>query len=264
MAATPPQTTSFSYSGAAWHFDDDTVSRSVTVTWDQWRGYQSVTTENGTAPDPVTETVDTYLQGMSDDENTNPLDVAAVYVTSTHGDKVQDSDQYAGMLLEEIEYDGVGSGQQVTDTVYLPWSSTPLGATTSQDKAAYITGGTSTDTYTALAGGGTRESTVTYSYNSYGQVLTDSDVPDTSNASESTCTTSAYVVNAGTSSTPVWLVDLPSSVVVTSGACGSSGGSTISDTEYSYDGQPYGSVPTVGNLTQAQELTSSGSFQIAS
>jgi hypothetical protein len=40
----PPVVTSFGYSGAAWHYDDDTISRSATTTWDQWRGFGSVTT----------------------------------------------------------------------------------------------------------------------------------------------------------------------------------------------------------------------------
>ena len=48
----PPVVTSYAYSGAAWHYDNDTVSRSATRTWDQWRGFQTVTTKTGTRPRP--------------------------------------------------------------------------------------------------------------------------------------------------------------------------------------------------------------------
>ena len=57
--------TSYSYSGAAWHYDDDSLTRSSQRTWDQWRGFRTVTTETGTAPDPVAQTSDTYFQGMN-------------------------------------------------------------------------------------------------------------------------------------------------------------------------------------------------------
>ena len=94
----PPVVTSFSYSGAAWHYDNDTVSRSATQTWDQWRGFQSVTAKTGTPPDPVTQTTDTYFQGMEDDQG-GP---GPVTLTSSRGDHVDDEDQYAGMVFEEI------------------------------------------------------------------------------------------------------------------------------------------------------------------
>jgi hypothetical protein len=76
----PPVVTSFAYSGAAWHYDDDTVIRSATQTWDQWRGFHSVTTKTGTSPDPVTQTTDTYFQGISDDYRdlgTMPVNIQA-------------------------------------------------------------------------------------------------------------------------------------------------------------------------------------------
>ena len=242
----PPVVTSFSYSGAAWHYDNDTVSRSATQTWDQWRGFQSVTAKTGTAPDPVTQTTDTYLQGMEDDQG-GP---GPVTLTSSRGDQVDDKDQYAGMVFEEITYNGAGTGNQVTDTVDIPYTSTATATNSSLDQAAYITGTSSVHTYTALAGGGSRESKADYTYNGYGQVLTESDVPDTGNAAEDRCTTITYTVNSDKS---VWLVDLPSEVNVAALPCSQTAtqpSQVISDTQYDYDGGSNGATPAAGNLTK--------------
>jgi RHS repeat-associated protein len=239
--ADPPVVTSYSYSGAAWEIDSDTISRSATETYDQWRGYQTVTTEQGTSPDPVTETVDTYFHGL---EGTDVL-------TSTRGDRVSDLTQYAGMLFEEIVYNGAGTGNEVTDMVNLPYTSTATGTDKSLNQSSYIVGTSSQDVYTALAGGGTRESTQTYTYNTYGEVLTDSYVPDTSNAAEDTCITTTYDVN-----TTTWLVDLPATVEVLNLPCStypSQASQLVSDTAYTYDN---GGTLSAGNLTKTQVATS--------
>jgi RHS repeat-associated protein len=249
----PPVVTSYSYAGAAWHYDADTTSRSATETYDQWRGFRTVTTEAGTAPDPVTQTTDTYFQGMNDDPG--GINTAPVEMTSTRGDQLYDLDQYAGMEFESIVYTGAGTGQEVTDTVDIPYTSTATATSSTLDQASYITGTTSEDTYTTLATGGTRESTVANTYNAYGQVLTKSDVPDTSNAAEDTCTTYTYATNTQKS---VWLVDLPSEVNVVALPCSTHptlASQVISDTLYSYDGGGLG-TPTTGNVTEVQQATS--------
>jgi RHS repeat-associated protein len=247
--ADPPVVTSFTYAGAAWRYDNDTVSRSANVTWDQWRGFRTVTTETGTSPDPVTETTDTYLQGMDQDPLSSGL-LASVKITSSRGDQVTDSNQYAGMLFEEIVYNGAGTGNQVTDTVYIPYTSNATSSNSSQHQSSFITGTSSVDTYTTLAGGTTRESMVKKTFDSNGQVLTESDVPDTSNAAEDTCTTTTYATN-----TTAWIVDLPATVQVLDLPCGTSATQSsqlVSDTQYTYDNA---STPTAGNLTKTQFAT---------
>jgi RHS repeat-associated protein len=253
----PSVVTSYNYSGPAWHLDTDTISRSAQVTWDQWRGYQTVTTETGTPPDPVTETTTTFLQGMSQDgpsSDPGPL----VTVTTSRGQVVTDYNQFAGMQLEQIAYDGAGTGQEVTDTINLPWSSTAVEVNTSLNQAAYLTGDGSALTYTTLAGGGIRESTQNYTYNSYGLQASDSDVPDTGNTAEDTCATTTYAVN-----TTTWLVNLPAIQTVNAGACNSSGegtGALVSQTDNFYDGQGLGIGPSAGNLTKTEKASSVGHF----
>jgi hypothetical protein len=80
-----PVQTQYTYSGAAWHYDDDSLTRSKQRTWDQWRGFRTVTTETGTAPDPATQTRDTYFQGMNGDYQSGG-GTSSVSLTSTEGD----------------------------------------------------------------------------------------------------------------------------------------------------------------------------------
>jgi RHS repeat-associated protein len=253
----PPVVTSYTYADPGWHYDNGMVSRSATVTWDQFRGYQSVTSETGNAPDPVTQTTTTYLQGMSQDgpqADPGPM----VQINTSRGQAVTDSDQFAGMQLEQVVYDGAGTGTEVSDTVNLPWSSSATAVDTSLDQAAYMTGTNSSLTYTPLAGGGTRESTKDYTYNSYGQVASESDVPDTSNPTESTCTTTTYAVNTAT-----WLLDLPATEVVDAGPCSAAGqgtGALVSETADFYDGGGLGATPSAGNLTKTEKATAPGVF----
>jgi len=253
----PPIVTSYAYTGPAWHYDNGTISRSVTVTWDQYRGYQSVTTETGTAPDPVTQTTASYLQGMSQDGppgDTGPV----VTVTTSQGQQVTDSDQFAGLPLEQIVYDGAGTGQEVTDTIDLPSTSSAIAVNTTLDQAAYITGTSSALTYTALASGGYRESADSYTYNSAGLLTATSSVPDTGNAAEDTCSTTTYAANTGTG-----LIDLPATQAVYTGTCNASGdgtGALVSQTEDFYDGEGLGIAPTAGNLTKTEKATAVGYF----
>ncbi len=255
----PDQVTSYTYTGPAWHYDLGTVSRSAPVTYDQWRGFGQVTAETGTAPDSVTETATLFLQGMS--QNGPPTSTGpTVSVTTSRGQQITDLNQLAGLAAEQIIYNGAGTGQEVTDTVSLPWTSTAVVTNSSLNQAAYLTGTSSTLTYTPLAAGGTRQSTINYIHNGNGLVTSESDIPDTGNTAESTCTDTTYDANAGTG-----LIDLPATVITDAGACNASGngtGALVSETESFYDGQGLGIAPTAGNLTKSEQATATGTFDI--
>ena len=80
--------------------------------------------------------------------------------------------------------------------------------------------------------------------------MTESDVPDTSNAAEDTCSTITYTTN-----TTAWIVDLPATVQVVDLPCGTvatQSSQLVSDTQYTYDS---GGTPTAGNLTKTQAAT---------
>jgi YD repeat-containing protein len=99
----PGTYTSYSYSGAAWHYDDNEVVEAQYRTYGQWRGYHDVITYTGTGTDPQTENENTYYQGMSDDNNST-----AVTLTDSQGGQHDDANQLAGDVLETTAYDGKG------------------------------------------------------------------------------------------------------------------------------------------------------------
>ena len=100
----PVQATSYSYSGPAWHYDDDELVKSKYRTYGQWRGYADVKTFTGDGVnDPQTESETHYYQGMSDDN-----DSTAVTLTDSQGGTHDDTDQLAGEPLESTSYLGSG------------------------------------------------------------------------------------------------------------------------------------------------------------
>jgi YD repeat-containing protein len=235
----PPEVTSYTYDAGAWHLDDDTMSRSATKTSDQWRGYRTVTVETGTAPDPVTKTVNTYLQGMSGGTHT-------VTVTSSHGDTITDADDLASMLFESIVYNGV-SGAQVVDKIYLA-SGTTTGTDSGSGLSSYMTEDAGSKTYTTLAGGGTRDSVIADTYDSSGRISQEIDVPNTTDSSQTTCTLTTYATD-----TADFVFDNPAEVTVlatgSSSTCAAtSAAQVVSDTKYTYD--------SVFDLTKTQKATS--------
>jgi hypothetical protein len=101
--------TDYSYSGPAWHYDDDETVKPKYRTYGQWRGYQSVTTLVGTASDdPQTKTVTHYYQGM-DGDWLSSTSSRSVSLTDNLGGSHTDSDQLAGDVLETEVYRGNSS-----------------------------------------------------------------------------------------------------------------------------------------------------------
>ncbi|CAM5696744.1 GIY-YIG domain-containing protein OS=Streptomyces canus OX=58343 GN=AQI96_40750 PE=4 SV=1 [Streptomyces canus] len=102
--------TDYSYSGAAWHYDDDENIKAKYRTYGQWRGYQKVTTTTGNGSgDAQTKHVDSYYQGMDGDwlSSTSTRNVS---LTDSQGGSHNDSAQLAGRILESTSYLGNGGG----------------------------------------------------------------------------------------------------------------------------------------------------------
>lgn len=252
-----PVQTSYSYSGAAWHYDDNTLTRSSQRTWDQWRGFRTVTTQTGTSPDPVTDSVDTFFQGMDGDYQSNGT--TSSVSLSSHSSTVADSTQFFGMSFEHVVYDGAG-GAVVSDAVTIPYTSSATATQTQPSPLpalrAFMTGTAQTRTFTPLASGGTRESDVTYAHDSSGRVISSSDVPDTSDSSEDTCTAVTYASN-----TSAHILNLVAEQRVVSVPCGTTPtlpADAVSDTLTFYDGATSLSsdTPTKGDVTQVKRATS--------
>jgi len=294
VGGSPDQVTKYIYppDGAAWHRNDSPLTPNSQRTWDQWRGYGSVITETGTAPDPITETETTYLRGMDGDSTSATADTpgAPVTVSDTMGDPaVTDSNQYAGFALETQTFTQAG-GTVVKDEVSLPWSAstashaetgTGVPAGLPPEQAWFVEPQTTIDR--GLMSDGktwrTTKSVELYSAITGLPVQTD-DQGDISQlgtpASTEACSTVTYATppSTGLNTGMTGLVAETTTVSVTSGngvgtgACpGKTAANTISDNRTFYDGDPVsapGVIPAagVGNVTEQETMgTWSGSTE---
>jgi RHS repeat-associated protein len=252
-AGSPTQETNYKYlGGAAWHQDQAPVVKSSQRTWDEYRGYHQVEVTTGVAPDPVTETLTTYMRGMNGDA-LSAGGTRSVSVTDTLGDSYPDDNWLAGQVLETDTYTESG-GSIDAKTVNGPWSydqtgsqSEPAGAPT---LTAHLLRQSQSRTLDLLASRSWRTRAVTSYYDTNGQVVAVDDEPD---GSAETCTATGYAAPA--SGNPMML-DYPDQVTVVTGAASggacpaASSGNIVSDTRYYYDDSSatLTSMGTLGSL----------------
>ncbi|MHB1596299.1 MAG: RHS repeat protein [Streptosporangiaceae bacterium] len=265
--ASPHCTSNSAQAGGAWHYDTSIdLVKAKDKSYGQWRGYQYVHVITGSPGSTQSETDYTFLRGMDGNPQTQSgggFTYASVSVTpsDTAGTTqasaaVTDANALSGFGLEKITYDGPG-GAQVSDQVTWPWTSTTA---TSPDQpwgqalTAVLSGTAETDTYAPLsagAGGGTRHTQITRTFDpATGLPLTSDDHGDLSQPGQALCTTYSYPSPASAAG----LIAYPDEIRTT--ACGTSGSPLVSDTQYSYDGQAFGTAPTSGNITRKQEWSS--------
>ena len=275
------QYTSYTYPNPpAWHRNDSPLIPNTQRTWDQFRGYDKVITQTGHAPDPITQTVTTYLRGMDgDSQSTTGGSPRSVQVTDSIGDSVTDSNQLAGYTLETQTYTQA-SGTVTRTAISLPWSSKtashsetatglPAGV---PDEQAYMVKPQTIIARSLLADGTTWRTTKTVSlYDSTTGLISQVDAQgDTSllgtSASQETCATNTYAtppasgLNTGMTALPAEAIK----VVVTTGSGVGTGAcpartpaNTVADTRDSYDGSASpGVIPAtgVGDVTKMESL----------
>ncbi|SEM13217.1 polymorphic toxin-type HINT domain-containing protein [Streptacidiphilus jiangxiensis] len=143
----------YSYAGAAWHRDDSAQTDDQYRTWDQFRGFRTVTVRTGIAPEPVTRTTTTYLQGMNGDYLANGRQRSVSVSATLGGDSskvlqtVQDDNWLAGTALETDTYTAAG-GTIAAETVAGPLTYTQTG---SQPQSPWTDWNTTDDTGSAPA-----------------------------------------------------------------------------------------------------------------
>jgi RHS repeat-associated protein len=147
----------YSYSGAAWHYDDDETTKAKYRTYGQWRGYQKVTTTTGNGSgDAQTRQVDSYYQGMDGDRLSSTSN-RSVSLTDSQGGSHTDSDQLSGQILESTSYLGNGGGVD-NSTITSYWISAATATRTRSglsDLTANATGTAEEWTRQRLTDGGT-------------------------------------------------------------------------------------------------------------
>ncbi|MEU5096952.1 RHS repeat-associated core domain-containing protein [Streptomyces sp. NPDC020996] len=189
----------YSYSGPAWHHNDNPITPSDERTWSIWRGYGKVTDTTGDADGTQSKTVSLYLQGMNGDKQkdgtTRSVSVTGIDFTGLDVADQTDSDPYAGQLREKITYNG---STPVTVTVNDPW----LKKTATQHKsyadteAYYVrTAKTYAHTYLTATSKWRTIATSTTDFDDYGMPTKVYDEGDTSVTGDETCTRTWYARN---------------------------------------------------------------------
>ncbi|MFC9295504.1 polymorphic toxin-type HINT domain-containing protein [Streptomyces sp. NPDC057011] len=251
--------TDYEYGGGiAWHRNDSEAADPKTRTWDQFRGYATVTTRtgNGNAADGArSKSVATYLRGMDGDVLANGSK-RSVNVLDAQGGSIKDEDVLSGFVRQVETYDRDG-GTVVGDEVSTPW----LGAVTatraqSGGMPAITARAMNTGKVTTrdkLAGGAwrTSERTSTYDATLLSRPLQVDDVSDISKPNERLCTTFEYATGPGGA-----LTELASRTLVLSSACGQTptAANTVGDTRSYFDGKPLGQTGATADQTGIEVL----------
>ncbi|MGW1757086.1 RHS repeat-associated core domain-containing protein [Streptomyces mirabilis] len=246
----PNKVTSYDYSGAAWAFDDSELVKTKKKTWNQWRGFRTVTMKVGDSASKQLRTETTYLQGMDGDREKESGGTKSVTVTATDGTKVRDDDRHQGFQLEQRTFNGA---DEINGTVSTPWKSAPT-ATEGSDGAT-LAAVKSTKTRTALDDGKVRRASIQHFYDSYGMLERSSDSGDLSDPDDDTCTTNTY--NRNTDANLLTLLKRVTVVPVNcdDGAPTAYKGAAISDVRTWYDDRDnYGTTPTKGDVVRSEKV----------
>ncbi|MFD3717010.1 polymorphic toxin-type HINT domain-containing protein [Streptomyces sp. NPDC058674] len=251
--------TDYEYGGGiAWHRNDSEFADPKTRTWDQFRGYATVTTRTGSgnaAEAPRTKSVTTYLRGMDGDVLANGTK-RSVTVADAQGGSIRDEDVLSGFVRQSETYDRDG-GTVVGDEVSTPW----LGAVTAtRAQSAGMPAITARAMNTAkvtsrakLADGTWRTSERTSEYDNtlLSRPTRVDDKSDVSRADQRLCTTFEYATGPGGAVT-----QLASRTLVLSGACGQTAttANTVGDTRAYFDNLPLGQTGGTADQTTTEVL----------
>ncbi|MGW6686048.1 polymorphic toxin-type HINT domain-containing protein [Streptomyces sp. NPDC054961] len=251
--------TDYEYTGGiAWHRNDSEFADPKTRTWDQFRGFSTVTTRtgNGNASEaPRTKNVTTYLRGMDGDVLANGTK-RSVNVGVAQGGTIKDEDVLSGFVRQTETYDRDG-GTVVSDEVTTPWIG-PVTATRAQSAGmpAITARAVNTAKVTSrakLANGTwrTAERSSTYDSTLTTRPLQVDDNSDISRTDQRLCTTFEYPTGPGGAVT-----ELASRTLVISGVCGQTptAANTVGDTRSLFDGLAYGQVGATANGTGTEVL----------
>ncbi|MGW0831987.1 RHS repeat-associated core domain-containing protein [Streptomyces prunicolor] len=255
-----PVQTSYKYVGdPAWHYNDDPLTQAKYRTWNQWRGYGTVETRTGTAPEKITLSRETFFRGMDGDKTSTGT--RSVTLNDTANDDPQkDSDWQAGQTFEAQSYNGDG-GALLSDSVTDPWTSAAT-ATQSRTKAsldplvAHRTNIQRARTVTTKADGTKRTTEVDYTLDdATGLPKTVDDQGDTATSSDDKCSRTWYATDASGNLLPV--PRRVQEVAVSCTATPKYPHDLISDDLTFFDGSTDNTAtPTKGDVTMVQKADS--------
>ncbi|MEU6280057.1 ricin-type beta-trefoil lectin domain protein [Streptomyces sp. NPDC047028] len=291
-AGSETQISRYSYAGPAWHRDDSALTDDQYRTWDQFRGFRTVTVRTGQAPEPVTQQTTTYLQGMDGDykaDGTRRSVTADATVGGSTVLSVPDSDQLSGTALMDETYtraggtvDGVSVNgpfnfSTTASAHQTPWSAwtqednpggTKPASSTLPDLVAHRIKSSGSSQYQLLANGDWRHTKTDVTYDGEGRVSTVNGHGDGTDPKQEKCATTTY---AGPPASNKMMLSYPDQVTSVVGSCGTTPSATtlLADKKiyYAGDGTPsglgaFGQVTALGEATATQTATSfSGSTE---
>ncbi|MEV7446351.1 polymorphic toxin-type HINT domain-containing protein [Streptomyces sp. NPDC091204] len=262
VAGQVSQVTDYEYGGGiAWHRNDSEFTDPKTRTWDQFRGFATVTTRTGngnSAEAPRTKSVATFLRGMDGDVLANGSK-RSVNVRDAHGGTIKDEEVLSGFVRQTETYDGDG-GTVIADEVTTPLIKPNATATRAQSGGmppitARVMNTGKVTSRARLADGTwrTSERTSTYDDTAFSRPLQVDDKSDLSRPDQRLCTTFTYASGPGGA-----LTQLASRTLVLKGAggCGETptAANTVGDTRAYFDGKPLGEAGAVADQTGTEVL----------
>ncbi|MBQ0994208.1 polymorphic toxin-type HINT domain-containing protein [Micromonospora sp. H61] len=256
----PVQNTYYDYIGnPAWHYaDDNGLVKPKRKTWNQFRGYGQVQVRKGDAPaQTLTET--TFLRGMHGDRLNANGDTRTVTVgASLGGETVYDEDQFAGMVREQVVYNGTKT-KPVSKTVNVPWRSDATATRTINKDTVTARYVNTAITYNAVALGvngasGWRTSRSVSNFDgTYGSTKTIQSDGDVAKTGDETCTTYLYNRNTGAN-----LIQTVKQITVKAVPCATAPASQddiVADERKFYDGATsVDTPPSRGEVTRIDRL----------
>ncbi|WP_338676733.1 polymorphic toxin-type HINT domain-containing protein [Streptomyces sp. SCSIO 30461] len=268
---------SYAYSGAAWHHSDDPFTPKDERTWSAWRGYRQVTVYSGAKDTTRSRSISLYMQGMHGDKkkdgSTRSVSLSPLSSPDLGIAAIQDSEQYAGQLRQQVTYDGSTAISAVANE---PWSRETARQTDvpgAGDHIARFVRTKATTTYTyRTAAKSWRAQTVATAFDDHGMPSTIEDRGDDAKSGDEVCKVTWYARNdtAG-------LTALASRTRVVGRSCGTADsaldlpadssrrGDVLSDSAVAYDGATTWSSamkPTKGLTTWSGRAQSYGSSAV--
>ncbi|WDZ84089.1 FG-GAP-like repeat-containing protein [Micromonospora cathayae] len=253
--------TSGSSSTVLWHHNDGAATWSTPLekrSWSDFRGWPTVTVTTGVAGQTRSQTRSLYFRGMDEDRTDAGEGLRDAKITNSLGEVTEDHSHLAGMLHEEIEYDGA-DGIPVHKSITTPWQHQTAHRQSTTDVAqpsntyAYYTGSATTRDLTWLAASSSWRTTraVNTYETTYGSLTRTEDLGDVAVTTDDTCTTIEYARNP-----TAWLIDFPSETTTTNCAATPGPADILSGSRIYYDGSTtLGSIGSRGLPTRSDEMS---------
>ena len=253
-AITPAKYTSYVYVGpAAWHYDDNEVTKPAQRTWGQWRGYGEVDTKTGNpgGGEHLTKTATFYYRGMNGDTLPGGKTRSAS-VTDSLNETTTDDYRFVDTPYETQTFNGDGGAElSATLTDYTVVATTATRARTGLPAlTADLVRPARTRSLTDLAAGGVRTTTTANGYDTVGRLVS---ADSTGDGVPELCTETSYADN-----TTAWIRTHNSEVIESQQACPPSGTAqtgVLADSRTYYDGSTtLGQLAGPGNPTRVDVL----------